>query len=453
MNRVLIVDDEETIRFSLRRFLRDSGYETVEAETGTQALDYFRDKKPSVVLLDLQMPDVGGIEVMEQMKRLDPDVPIIIITGHGDVPTAVKAVKSGAYDFMLKPPNLSILSIAIERAVEKVDLRRTINELSTEIETSVGLLLGKSTAMKRIIEQVRQVAPTDFSVVLQGETGTGKSFIARTIHNFSKRSAAPFVSVDMGVIPENLVESELFGYEKGAFTGADKKRKGYFEIAHKGTIFIDELQNMSTLMQAKLLRVADEKRIHPLGDTKSTDVDVRIIAATNIDIVKLMEEGKVKEDLFYRLGEIVISLPPLKERIDDIPFFAHKFFREAVEELEKNMVGISDEALQLLGAYSWPGNIRELKNAIRRAVLFSDEPVLGPQHIDIFKDTRPSEQGPAEPFSLKELTSKVVKTTEKEAIEKALALSKGNKSKAARMLQISYMSLLTKIKEYDVRPL
>ncbi len=451
MNKVLIVDDEEQIRCSLRQFLKDSGYTTIEAGNGIEAIQLSKDERPAVVLLDLKMPGMDGIECMEQLKRFDPDMPIIMITAHGDVPTAVKAVKLGAYDFMLKPPNFNLLGMAIQRAVEKLDLRRTINELSAEVETSVGLLLGKSKPMKRIIEQVRQVAPTDFSVILQGETGTGKSFIARTIHNFSRRSEENFVSVDMGVVPENLVESELFGYEKGAFTGADRKRKGYFEIAHKGTIFIDELQNMSPLMQVKLLRVVDERRIHPLGNTKSTEIDVRIIAATNRDVRKLLEEGRIKEDLFYRLGEIVISLPPLRERTDDIPFFAHKFFREAVEELKKGIVDISDEALNILTAHTWPGNIRELRNVIRRAVLFSDERILKPHHISILTD-HTMEDEELELLTPKELTSKTVRTTGKEAIKRALGIAKWNKSKAARILQISYMSLLTKIKEYDIRP-
>jgi two-component system response regulator AtoC len=452
MNRVLIVDDEEEIRWTLNEFLKDNGHETIEASNGIEALKLFKTEKPSVVLLDLKMPGIDGIECMEQMRSIDPDVPIVIITAHGDVPTAVKAVKLGAYDFMLKPPNLDILVMAIQRAIEKLNLRRTLNKLSTEIEASIELLLGKSKPMRRIIEQVRQVAQTDFSIILQGETGTGKSFIARTIHNFSRRSEESFVSVDMGVMPENLVESELFGCEKGAFTGADRKRKGYFEIAHKGTIFIDELQNMSPLTQAKLLRVVDEKRIHPLGNTTSTEVDVRIIAATNKDILKLLEEKKIKDDLFYRLGEIVISLPPLRERAEDIPFFAHKFFREAVEELKKNIVDISDDALEILKLYSWPGNIRELKNVIRRAVLFSNENILRPQHINILiKNTTEEEE--LELLSLKELTSKTIRNTEKEAIKKALDISKWNKSKAARILQISYMSLLTKIKEYDIHPI
>jgi DNA-binding NtrC family response regulator len=451
MNKVLIVDDEEKIRCSLGQFLKESGYESIEAGNGLEALELYKNERPAVVLLDLKMPGMNGIECMEQLKGLDPDVPIIMVTAHGDIPTAVKAVKLGAYDFMLKPPNYNLLGMAVQRAIEKVDLRRTINELSAEIETSIGLLLGRSRPMKRIIEQVRQVAPTDFSIILQGETGTGKSFMARTIHNFSRRSEESFVSVDMGVIPENLVESELFGYEKGAFTGADRKRKGYFEIAHKGTVFIDELQNMSPLMQARLLRVVDEKRIHPLGDTKSTEVDVRIIAATNRDVVKLLQEGRIKEDLFYRLGEVAISLPPLRERTDDIPFFAQKFFREAVEELKKGMVDISDEALEMLTVYSWPGNIRELRNVIRRAVLFSSEQTLRPHHINTLIDHTTQEEE-LELVSLKELTSKVVRSTEKEAIKKALGISKWNKSRAARMLQISYMSLLTKIKEYDIRP-
>ncbi len=451
MNKVLIVDDEEEIRWSFSRFLGNSGLATIEAADGIQALELFKNEKPAVVLLDLKMPGMDGIECMEQLKSFDPDVPIIMITAHGDVPTAVKAVKLGAYDFMLKPPSFDVLGMVVERAIEKADLRRALDQLSAEMRASIELLLGKSMVTKRIIEQVRQVAPTDFSLILQGETGTGKSFLARTIHNLSKRSEEPFVTVDMGLIPENLAESELFGHERGAFTGADMKRKGYFEIAHKGTIFIDELQNMSELMQAKLLMVADEKRIHPLGGTKAAEVDVRIIAATNGDILKLVEEKRIRSDLFYRLGEIVISLPPLRERRDDIAFFAHKFFREAVEELKKNTVEISDEAIEILRSYPWPGNIRELRNVIRRAVLFSTDPTIRSHHITALTGCKAIEENTDLP-PLKELTSRVVENTEREAIKKALSICGGNKSKTAKMLQISYMSLLTKIKEYDIQP-
>ena len=304
------------------------------------------------MLLDLSMPEMDGIECMRRLREIDPTVPAIMVTAHRDVSAAVEAMKVGAYDFVVKPPNYERLILTIRRAVEKAQLKRTV---ATSFET----LFGKSKAMKTIVQQVRQVAPSDFSIILQGETGTGKSFIARTIHEFSKRADGPFVKVDMGAIPENLVESELFGHEKGAFTGAEKRKKGFFEVSHRGTILIDELQNATPYVQSRLLRVAEEKRLYPLGDTNPVEVDTRIVSASNADLAQAMKEKKIREDLYYRLAEFTIILPPLRERVRDIPFLAQKFFREASEELSKSMGEITDGAMELLTGYSWPGNIRE----------------------------------------------------------------------------------------------
>ena len=375
----------------------------------------------------------------EAAAEIDPTVPAIMVTAHRDVSAAVEAMKVGAYDFVVKPPNYERLILTIRRAVEKAQLERTV---ATSFET----LFGKSKAMKTIVQQVRQVAPSDFSIILQGETGTGKSFIARTIHEFSKRADGPFVKVDMGAIPENLVESELFGHEKGAFTGAEKRKKGFFEVSHRGTILIDELQNATPYVQSRLLRVAEEKRLYPLGDTNPVEVDTRIVSASNADLAQAMKEKKIREDLYYRLAEFTIILPPLRERVRDIPFLAQKFFREASEELSKSMGEITDGAMELLTGYSWPGNIRELKNAIRRAVLLCPGDTVRPEHIGFTAAPGREESGVLSSFRLRE----VLTDAEKNAIRQALSFTKGNRTKAAHVLEISHSSLLRKMGEHNI---
>lgn len=440
MDKILVVDDDKNIRFTIAEFLTDNGFTAIESPNGYNAIEVFKKEKPLLVLLDLKMPDINGIECMKLMKETDPIVPVILITGHGDVPTAVEAIRLGAYDFVLKPPRFDRLILTIRRAVEKVELEKTL-------KTSLSTLFGKSKAMRAIIEQVRQVAPSDFSVILQGETGTGKSFIARTIHNFSKRPDGPFITVDIGAIPENLMESELFGYEKGAFTGAEKKKKGFFEIANNGTILIDELQNASPYVQSKLLRIAEEKRLYPLGSTNSVEIDIRIISASNADIIQAVKDKKIREDLFFRLGEFIINLPPLRERPEDIPFLALRFFREATEELNKNMKEISDETMEALLRYSWPGNVRELKNVIRRAVLLAQEDVLMQSHISFNLSSNSVRKESISSLLLQDVTM----DAEKRAIRHALDLTAGNRTKAAHILNVSHRSLLRKMKEYCIQ--
>ena len=359
----------------------------------------------------------------------------------------MEAIKLGAYDFILKPPDFDRLILTLKRAIEKLELERAVKRLNTAMETSLEWLLGKSLEIKGIIEQIHQVAWSDFSVIIQGETGTGKSTIARVIHNLSRRANGPFTTVDMGAIPETLVESELFGHERGAFTGAERKKKGFFEISHDGTILIDELENMSAYVQSKLLRVVEERKVCPLGSTSPVDMDVRIIAATNTDIRQAVKDKRFREDLFFRLGEFIIDLPPLRERVEDIPFLAQKFFREAAAELNKPMQEVSGEALNLLRQYPWPGNVRELKNVVRRAVLLSGDGVINPAHMDfLVGDKARFEDVPA----FKDLSGLSLKEVEKIAIRQTLELTKGNKSKAASILQIDYKTLLTKIKEYGI---
>ncbi len=451
---ILIIDDDSTVRTVLSRALQKYGYRTIVTADGTSGLEKFGTERPSAVLLDLKMPGLGGIKVLEEMRRRDDTVPVIIITAHGDIPAAVEAIKLGAYDFVSKPPEFDRLMILIRRAVESCELMRTVRRLNTEVASSIEAVLGASAPIKEIARQIHKVAHSDFSLMIQGETGTGKSYIARMIHDLSRRSNKPFVMVDIGSIPDTLLESELFGHEKGAFTGADRRKTGYFEAAGGGTLFIDELENISPVMQAKLLAAVEERRVRPLGSTQSIEVDIRIICASNADIASLVRAGKVREDLYYRLGEFFITLPPLRERREDIRFFAQRFMVEAADDLGHKRIALSDEAVEMLCFHSWPGNIRELKNVVRRSVLLAEESLIHPHHLQ-FERIRASERDL--PLSVAEKTGDAGELTglnlseqEKQSVIKALAVSNGNKTKAALLLSISYKTLLRKLKKYGI---
>lgn len=446
MSRILIVDDERAVRFALSEILKKNGFESLEASSGMEALAMIQENDLGLVLLDIAMPGMDGIETLQELRKVKPEIPVIIVTGHADIPTAVKAIKLGAYDFLAKPPQVDRLIVTIQRALERSELQKLLSQLDRSVEASLEWIFGKSGAMRGVIEQIRQVAWSNFSVIIQGETGTGKSVAAQAIHNLSRRAEQPLQVVDVGVIPETLIESELFGYEKGAFTGADRKKQGFFESAAGGTLFIDELENVPLAVQGKLLRAVEEKKIYPLGSAKPAAIDVRLIGATNVDLKKLVKEKKFREDLFFRLSEFTITLPPLRERLEDIPFLAVKFLVKAAIELNKQMREMDESVLDTLMRYPWPGNVRELKNVIRRAALLSDG-VIKTEHLEfLIDDKADSKDMPLLP--LKELSAMAAKDAEKQAIKRALALTKGNKSKAAAMLEVDYKTLLTKIKEY-----
>jgi len=447
MNKVLIADDDEGIRFTLKAFLQKNGFIAIEASGGAEAIVVFERERPAVVLLDLKMPGMNGIETLSRLKMIDPSIPVIIITAYSDIPTAVETTKLGAYDFITKPPDFDHLILTIRRAVERLNLERNARLLNTEVENSLEWTVGRSKQIREIIEQVHHVARCDYSVIIQGETGTGKSTLACLIHNLSDRRNGRFVCVDMGAIPETLVESELFGYEKGAFTGADRKKQGLFESARDGSLLIDELQNMPLHVQSKILRAVDEKRIYPLGSSLATNINVRFIGATNADIRKSVHEKKFREDLFFRLGEVVITIPPLRERSDDIAFFAQKFLAEACQELKQPISDLSEETHSLLKRHAWPGNIRELKNVMRRAALYTKEEKIKPEHIDILIQNLGASPSPSYP-TLAQQPFVTIKEAECVAIQRALQATGGNKTKAASLLQIDYKTLLKKIKEY-----
>jgi DNA-binding NtrC family response regulator len=445
MAKILIVDDDEDLRAIVKEVLRDEGFSLMEASDGLKAIEVFKADRPQAVLLDLQMPRMNGLEILQELKKIDSHVPVIILTAHGDIPTAVKAIKNGAYDFSVKPPEFEKLIITLKRAIERLTLQAEIAKVSLALESSLEHLLGKSPAIRKVIKEIRQVAETDFSVIIQGETGTGKSVVASAIQNMSKRAGQPFVSVDIGLIPDNLIESELFGYKKGSFTGAQKDKIGYFETAHFGTIFLDELENMSPLIQCKLLTVIEKKRVYPLGDTNPVDIDVRILSATNSDIKLSVQKKEFREDLFYRLGEFIISLPPLRERGEDIQLFAQKFIFEACAELNKQIKEMTSSAIARLTKHAWPGNIRELKNVMRRAVLLTDKDIIDEGCIDFLMNEQPEARA-ASSLHLKE----AVKELERRMILEALEKSRGNKTKTAEVLNISYRTLFEKIREYGI---
>lgn len=448
MSKVLVVDDEDFVRHAFSESLREAGFTTFDAPGGQEAMEVVEEERPDAVLIDLKMPGMDGIETMLALKKIDPDIPMIIVTGYADVSTAVEAIKVGAYDFIVKPPDFERLFVTLKRAIEQSDLVKEIKRLHTAVGVSSEGFFGTSRVIQEIIDRVQQVSRSDFSIIIQGETGTGKTTIARTIHRLSRRANGPFVVVDMGAIPETLVESELFGYERGAFTGAERRKRGFFEIADGGTLLIDELQNMSPYVQGKLLRAVEEKRIYPLGSVRPVEVNVRLIAATNSDLQQAVREKRFREDLFFRLSEFFITLPPLRERVEDILFLAQKFLVEAGTELNKQGCCLSDNALRILQEHSWPGNVRELKNVIRRAVLLSSGEIINVKDIGILIEEK--EKGAFSPLPLKELSAMAVRNVERQAIRKALEMTRGNKTKAASLLQVDYKTLLTKIKEYNI---
>ncbi len=435
---ILIADDDRSLRGIMRDVLQDEGFSVVEATDGRGAVRMFRESRPQAVVLDLNMPMMGGADAMRMIHRIDRSVPVIILTAFGDVPTAVGMIKEGAYDFTLKPPEFDRLIITIRKAV-------AARSLDVQLASSLEDRFGRSEPVRSVIRQIKQIAPTDMSVIIQVETGTGKSIAAGVIHNLSRRGNGPYVSVDIGLIPEQLVESELFGYKKGAFTGADRDQKGYFESADSGTIFLDELENMSPHIQMKLLSVLERKVVCRLGTPHPVSIDTRVISATNADITRRVEERLFREDLFYRLGEFVITMPPLRERSGDILFFAEKFIRESCSEFNRQIRVLAQDAVEVLMRHSWPGNIRELKNVIKRAVLLTADDIIGRQHIELMqgnKPTTPSLQG----LSLKE----AMRDVEQRLIAETLKNTGFNKVRAAEILDTSYTNLLAKIKEYGI---
>ncbi|HSB43254.1 MAG TPA: sigma-54 dependent transcriptional regulator [Methylomirabilota bacterium] len=455
MTKILVVDDEPEIRSLLVAVLQGKGFEVVGAEDGAAALQQVQRERPAVILLDLTMPRMGGMDALPEIKRLDPEVPVIICTAHTDLATAVRAMKLGAYDYLTKPFDIELLTLTLERAVERNQLRSRIDELKRQGPArSLAELMGGSPAIAQVIQQVGQVAESDFTVLVQGETGTGKELVARAIHQQSPRRPAPFVAVDCGAIPETLVEAELFGHERGAFTGAQTRREGQFQLAKGGTLFLDEIGNVPVATQAKLLRAIEQREIHPLGSARAVTVDGRIIAATNADLEEGVKAGRFRADLYYRLGEFTITLPPLRSRREDIAHLAQRFLDEVSMELKRPVRRIADDAMQVLLRHDWPGNVRELRNVVRKAALVAAD-VVTAAHLPALASgasARPravAAAGGAD-LALREVGELAAVEAERELIRHALQATKGNKSQAARLLRTDYTTLHAKMKRYSI---
>lgn len=452
MERILIVDDEEDFQFTVSDILKDEGYETIAVSNGRGALKAIKRNSPDLVLLDIKLPDMDGMKILEKIKKIDNELNVIMITGYGGINEAVRAMKLGAFDYVTKPFDNIELIIRIKKALQTRYLSKEVESLKKRLSEKIFAeeVVGKSPQIKRVMNQVKIIAPTNLTVIIQGESGTGKELIAQMIHQESKRKDSSFIAIDCGAIPETLAESELFGYEKGAFTGSDVRKEGRFEQANGGTLFLDEITNLSNAIQMKLLRVIQERKLQHLGGKKDIKIDVRVIVATNVDLYKAVKSGKFRNDLFHRLNEFNILLPALRERKEDIPILAKHFLDMANKELNRKIKGFSAEAMKFLHDYNWPGNVRELKNIIRRAVILTNYDIseyisLASLSLDIIKpqDEIDITKTFAEGLSLENMT----KNFERDLIKKAIEKAGNNKTYAAKILKIQRKSLYRKMKK------
>ncbi|MCD4795915.1 MAG: sigma-54 dependent transcriptional regulator [Candidatus Cloacimonetes bacterium] len=462
MEKILIVDDNKNMQLILKNILSDEGYYITIVGTGKDAIKEVQKEIPDLVLLDIRLPEINGMEVLENIKKIDTDLLVIMITAYGDIKTAVKTVKLGAYDYITKPFINDDLILTVRKALKTKNLSKEVECLRKKLEEKIEIeqVMGNSDRINKVLKQVDLIAPTDMSVIIQGKSGTGKEVIANMIHLKSGRKDNPFVPIDCGAIPDTLVESELFGYKKGAFTGANSDKKGKFEMANNGTLFLDEIGNLPPAAQAKFLRIIQEKKVQKIGDNKPINVNIRIIVATNQDLLEAVKNGNFRNDLFHRLSEFKILLPLLSERTDDIPVLTRAFLKEANSQLQKNIQEISPDALQQLLSYSWPGNVRELKHVVKRAVLLEESNIITSRAIKFEMSQKNDEkrsindllnQITHEGYSLYDITSKVTAETEKEIIKKVLMEVKYNKSKAAKILGIDRNTLYSKIKNLEIQ--
>jgi two-component system, NtrC family, response regulator HydG len=447
-NSILVVDDDFAHRTMLKTLISGWGYSVIEVDDGAAAIDAVHTHPFDLILMDIRMIRVSGIEALEEIKRFNPAIPIVLMTAFASVETAVEALKKGAYDYLTKPLDFDELHLVLERALEHTHLREENRLLKERLGVRFDRrnLIGRSEAMMRLLDMVSQVAPSEATVLITGESGTGKEMIAGAIHYNSVRKNGPFVKINCAAITETLLESELFGHEKGAFTGADRRKEGKFRQADGGTLFLDEVSEMALSMQVKLLRVLQEREITRVGGDEAIKVDVRVIAATNRDLIKEITTGRFREDLFYRLNVVTLQLPPLRERREDIPLLAQHFLKSFAEKNRKAIKGFSPRAMDRLLRYSWPGNVRELMNTVERDVVLSrseylDEEALSP----ILESALPAEEVKQDLIADASLES-----VEKATILKTLDEAGGNKSEAARRLGITRRTLHQKLKKYGM---
>ena len=446
--RVLVVDDEANARTALAEILRDEGYAVETAADGFKALGRFEEFEPDLILTDLKMPGMDGVELARKLRKDAPNIPVVVMTAFGAVETAVVAMREGAADYLTKPLNTDELLLVLERELERSRLRRETTQLRQQLSHRYRFesIVGSSPEMQQVFKIIAQVAPSRATVLIAGESGTGKEMVAAAIHHNSQRAEKPFVKLHCAALAETLLESELFGHERGAYTGAERRREGRFEQANGGTLFLDEIGEISAATQVKLLRVLQEREFERVGGNQTIHVDVRVIAATNRDLKQLVAEGKFREDLMYRLNVINVQLPPLRRRRSDVPALAMHFLRIYAKENGKEIGRLSDSALAQLVAYGWPGNVRELENVIERAVVLTEGDVIEARHLPPELSVgNPTERVPIIPGSSMD-------EIERYAILETLEASGGSTSKAAEVLGISIRKIQYKLQEYGAAP-
>lgn len=440
---VLIVDDEEGIRESLSGIFEDDGYAVHTARSGEDALKAVKEQNPDLILLDVWLPGIDGVQTLQEIMELKPDLPVIMISGHGNIDLAVKATRMGAYDFLEKPLSLERVLLAAKRALEQRSLSIEFRALKEDL-TKKWKLIGNAHKMDLLREQIAMAAQSNSRVLIFGESGSGKELVAHILHDKSTRTDKAFIEMNCAAIPQELIESELFGHEKGSFTGAFERKKGKFELADSGTLFLDEIGDMSLSTQSKVLRVIETQEFQRVGGSSNIKVDVRIISATNKDLKEEVRQSNFREDLFYRLNVIPLTVPPLRERKDDIPILIEYFLEYFASEYGKKQKKISSDALKALEAYDWPGNVRELKNVIERLVIMTPSDTITPKNLAISETIR------SDYFSLKTLRE-ARESFEKDFITKKLEENNWNISRTAELLDIERSNLHRKIKAYDVK--
>ena len=442
-NRVLVVDDESGVRFGIRDFLEQHGYEIEEADSCRDAQNIFRSYRPDIVIADYMLPDGTALDLLPRLKEIDPDIPLLVLTAHGSIDLAVRAIKEGAEQFLTKPLELPALQVILERLLEKQrNHHKQLASKTRQVRNAIDPFIGSSSTIRALAEQARKVLTTDSPVLILGETGTGKGVLARWLHENSRRAEEAFVDLNCAGLSRELLETELFGHEKGAFTSATATKQGLFEVAHRGTIFLDEVGDVDLQIQPKLLKVLEEKRFRRVGDVRDRQVDVRLIAATHQDIGQLVREKKFRDDLYFRISTIPLSFPALRERVEDIPELTRYLLNKLASDLGRGEIELTTDCVHALQSYSWPGNVRELRNVIERAVLLSDQRTLD------FKDLHfDGHANIGAPFLDSRLT---LVELEKQHIERVLQEENGRVEKAAKRLGIPRSSLYQKIKKHQI---
>jgi DNA-binding NtrC family response regulator len=450
--RVLIVEDEPAARVGLEQLVKSWGFLAESATDGEDALAKITTFRPAIVITDLVMPRMDGLGLLRALQSQGADVTTLLLTAQGTVDTAVEAMKEGAYDYLTKPVDLQRLKILLDKIVERLETMREVKALRRQLREhgTFGSMIGSGPEMRKIYQVIEQAAPTGASVLIMGESGTGKELVAQTIHQLSPRAAFPFIAINCAAIPETLLESEIFGHEKGAFTGAADRRQGCFELADRGTLFLDEIGEMTPTTQVKLLRVLQEQKFRRVGGRTEQSVDVRVLAATNIDPVEAVKNGKLREDLFYRLNVFAMRLPPLRERKEDLPLLTQAFINEFNQRNQRSIAGVDHQTMRMLEQYSWPGNVRELRNVIERATIIASGPFIEAKHLPPTVAGEPAAAAHQAQVALSPGTT--VEEAERRLIMMTLEHTRDNKTRAAEILGISLKTLHNKLNKLRLRP-